>query len=498
MRATAAGLLASALIVVSAIGASAAEAPGQEGGIGLAATTITVTDSLARVEAEAFDGQGTHHNRFRETPDFVVFDRSVRVDDTDDRPRGAFGSAAQLATIAELDHTITMKSTGSGFARQYDRNLGDSLQPAGHGLAAFSATIEVVGGSAAWSLRGRLEAGDNSEQSFNCGQVELVAPDATPIRANPDCDQALDVTEFDIGGTLGPGTGSIQLTGLAEAMSNGESASRATFEYDLTLTVSACTIGGTPDADIIQGTANDDVICGGDGNDLITGLAGDDTIYAGPGDDEVLAGSGDDLVFGAEGVDRIDGSVDRDIVFGGPGEDVIFDRRGPNALLSGDGDDDLVCGSHQRDTMRGGDGRDVLLGLGGSDDLDGGSGNDDLLGDGNAGQAVLLGCDEPFGSPAPTSEDTLDGGPGNDVLLGGAGADLMNGNPGDDELGGGAGGDRLTGSTGRDVLRGEGGNDRMNACDSSRDTVVGGPGSADVAKRTSIDVVRSTETRLGC
>lgn len=112
----------------------------------------------------------------------------------------------------------------------------------------------------------------------------------------------------------------------------------------------ACTITGTPGADVLTGTRRSDVICG---------LGGDDVIKGRGAGDILRGGSGDDRLVGGDGVDIIDG------------------ERGDDRLTGGAGDDRLR-GADGADTIKGGKGRDVV------DALDGERGND--TGDGGGGR----------------------------------------------------------------------------------------------------------------
>jgi Ca2+-binding RTX toxin-like protein len=84
----------------------------------------------------------------------------------------------------------------------------------------------------------------------------------------------------------------------------------------------ACTIMGTPNADLLTGTAGADVICGRGGADVITAKGGNDVVRGGGGADTIYGDTGRDRLEGNRGNDNIyarDSQQDR--VFGGPGSD---------------------------------------------------------------------------------------------------------------------------------------------------------------------------------
>lgn len=123
---------------------------------------------------------------------------------------------------------------------------------------------------------------------------------------------------------------------------------------------------GTRRADTIVTGDGDDIIFAGKGDDDITTNGGDDVIFAGKGDDTVDAGDGDDVVFGGKGNDDIDGGAGNDVIFGGKGSDNIDGGEG----------DDVIFGGRGSDTINVGDGNDVVFA---------GSGNDTVTVDFNPG-----------------------------------------------------------------------------------------------------------------
>jgi uncharacterized repeat protein (TIGR01451 family) len=112
--------------------------------------------------------------------------------------------------------------------------------------------------------------------------------------------------------------------------------------------LAACTIMGTPLADILVGTAGNDVICGLDGNDRMTGLNGKDTLLGGNHNDRGNGGKGLDVVKGQSGKDRLRGAAKKDRLAGGGGKD----------RLAGGGGNDRLAGGPAKDRLNGGAGRD--------------------------------------------------------------------------------------------------------------------------------------------
>jgi Ca2+-binding RTX toxin-like protein len=86
----------------------------------------------------------------------------------------------------------------------------------------------------------------------------------------------------------------------------------------------ACTITGTPGADLLFGTHGRDVICGLGGNDVLDGNDNNDVLKGGPGRDILNGGNGNDALYGGTGNDKLQGDHARDAVYGGLGNDMIF------------------------------------------------------------------------------------------------------------------------------------------------------------------------------
>ena len=69
----------------------------------------------------------------------------------------------------------------------------------------------------------------------------------------------------------------------------------------------ACTITGTPGADVLVGTPGRDVICGGGGKDVLDGGGGNDVLKGGTGADILNGGNGNDALYGGLGSDKLQG-----------------------------------------------------------------------------------------------------------------------------------------------------------------------------------------------
>lgn len=182
--------------------------------------------------------------------------------------------------------------------------------------------------------------------------------------------------------------------------------------------------------DFLTGSSANDTLNGGDGNDFVQGEKGDDTMIGGAGNDILVWDDGD-------GSDRISGNTGTDLVgvtgsvVGGDqfvlnqlGTQAIFDRVNLGQIkltvdtveqfsVSGEEGNDSFDINNLNNTsvnlvsFSGGVGNDTLTG----DDT-----STRLVGNGDAGNDVLIGG---------SANDTLNGGVGSDTLTGGAGADAF-------------------------------------------------------------------------
>jgi uncharacterized repeat protein (TIGR01451 family) len=113
--------------------------------------------------------------------------------------------------------------------------------------------------------------------------------------------------------------------------------------------LAACTIMGTPLADILKGTAGNDVICGLDGNDKLTGLAGNDALIGGKDNDRGNGGKGRDVLKGQSGKDRLQGAAKSDRLSGGGSADRLAGGPGKDRINGGAGKD--RCGRGRGDKL---------------------------------------------------------------------------------------------------------------------------------------------------
>jgi Tol biopolymer transport system component len=126
-----------------------------------------------------------------------------------------------------------------------------------------------------------------------------------------------------------PGTYTVTLTVTDNDGATATASKTVTVQAPPPPPAGACTIRGTPRADVLRGTPGKDRICGLGGNDRIDGGGGDDVLLGGPGDDVLVGGPGHDTLRGGPGGDRIL-ARDRaaDLVDGGAGRDTAsIDRR---------------------------------------------------------------------------------------------------------------------------------------------------------------------------
>ncbi|MBD2196559.1 MULTISPECIES: calcium-binding protein [Calothrix] len=207
--------------------------------------------------------------------------------------------------------------------------------------------------------------------------------------------------------------------------------------------------------DLLTGSSANDTLNGGDGHDFVEGEKGNDTMIGGAGNDTLAwdDGDGSDRISGNHGIDTIEveGSVtlgDK-FVLGQQGNLAIFDRVNlvPFKLTVDTAEQFSVSGEGGNDSL------DVnnlsytgvnwvsFSGGYGNDTLDGSDTSTRLLGNGDAGNDLLIGG---------SAHDTLNGGDGDDKLYGKGGNDLLSGGNGNDYIVGGYGADTLYGGAGAD------------------------------------------------
>ncbi|MCB1366338.1 MAG: M10 family metallopeptidase C-terminal domain-containing protein [Rhodobacteraceae bacterium] len=267
--------------------------------------------------------------------------------------------------------------------------------------------------------------------------------------------------------------------------------------------ISANTITGSSEDDIIDGGGGNDTINGGDGDDILTGGAGTDTLNGDGGNDTITSdadggtyngGAGNDLMYSASGAEWMDGgsgtdtidhtAVDSDYTFNmatgltgfifesfenfenaimGDGDDIVTGTSGANVIRGGLGNDTIDDGAGG-DTIFGEGGDDLFLAgdsnFGDGDSWDGGTGTDTLsyqnrnwgssivTFDLSLGTATFNGFTETF-----TSIENFIGSGGNDIVTGSAGTNVISLRGGNDTLIHNAlGGDSYDGGSGIDTL----------------------------------------------
>ena len=186
-----------------------------------------------------------------------------------------------------------------------------------------------------------------------------------------------------------------------------------------------------------DGDAGNDFLIGSSVADTLNGGVGNDFIAGAKGNDRMLGAEGNDILAWADGdgSDRISGNVGNDtvgvqgslaqgdnFVLGQQGTQAIFDRvnlglfkltvdTSETFTVQGEGGNDWFDVNNLSNT-------DVDLvtfsGGAGNDTLNGSNTSTPLVGNGDAGNDVLIGG---------SASDTLSGGAGSDTLTGGAGAD---------------------------------------------------------------------------
>lgn len=198
--------------------------------------------------------------------------------------------------------------------------------------------------------------------------------------------------------------------------------------------------------DRIDALAGNDTVDGRGGNDTLIGGLGDDTLYGGVGNDLVVGAKGADRMIGGrgndtlawadgDGSDRMSGNAGTDtvavqgslaqgdsFVLGQQGTQAIFDRVNliPFKLTVDTAEQFAIQGVGGNDRFKVNDLANTTVnqvsfsGGAGNDILNGSDTNVRLVGNGDAGNDLLIGG---------SANDLLNGGVGSDTLIGDAGAD---------------------------------------------------------------------------
>ncbi|MBW4638494.1 MAG: hypothetical protein KME05_09705 [Gloeocapsa sp. UFS-A4-WI-NPMV-4B04] len=211
--------------------------------------------------------------------------------------------------------------------------------------------------------------------------------------------------------------------------------------------------------DFLTGSSANDTLNGGDGNDFVQGEKGNDRMIGGTGND-ILAwddGDGSDRISGNAGFDTVavEGSLAQ-------GDSFVLNQLGTQAIFNrvNLGQFQLTVDTAEQFTVEGEGGNDFFdvndlsntsvasvsfSGGAGNDTLNGSDTSTQLVGNGDAGNDLLIGS---------SVADTLIGGVGDDFIAGAKGNDRMIGEEGNDTLAwrDGDGSDRMSGNAGIDTV----------------------------------------------
>ncbi len=248
--------------------------------------------------------------------------------------------------------------------------------------------------------------------------------------------------------------------------------------------------------DFVYGQGDNDTLNGDAGDDAIEGNAGADTINGGAGQDDIVGGNavsgqsdGADTIHGNEHADVVladNGVITRALNGNGTWRTLGDQNGNQNAEFqvtvirsTSIQTTPEVAGAFGDDTVFGDAGADEIIGQQGNDTIQGNDGSDAIVGDlgritttlENGARATTSSANAPFLTSPIYVKGTLtrqvqlfsfvlgDGAAGNDVLLGGADSDSIHGGAGVDMINGNAGDDYLFGGDGDDVMWGGPGND---------------------------------------
>lgn len=211
--------------------------------------------------------------------------------------------------------------------------------------------------------------------------------------------------------------------------------------------------------DLLTGGSASDTLDGGAGNDLVQGEKGNDRMIGGIGNDTLAwdDGDGSDRISGNAGIDTVavEGSLLQgdNFVLGQQGTQAIFNRINLGQFqltvdtveqfsVSGEGGNDFFDVNNLSNTSVN---TVSFSGGAGNDTLNGSDTSTRLVGNGDAGNDLLIGS---------SVADTLNGGVGNDFVAGAKGNDRMIGGTGNDTLAwaDGDGSDRISGNAGIDTV----------------------------------------------
>jgi uncharacterized repeat protein (TIGR01451 family) len=231
-----------------------------------------------------------------------------------------------VAPGATLNYTVTVQNLGSGAATGV--LVTDVLPPIGATFVSASAS------------QGSCQAPTaNLILICNIGGLASGASATVQIAVRPSAAGTLGNTATTVATSVDPNPGNNVAATSTAVDPNAATPGRGGGGGGGGQGLAACTIMGTPLADILVGTAGNDVICGLDGNDRMTGLNGKDTLIGGKHNDRGNGGKGPDLLKGQSGKDRLRGAAKKDSLSGGGGKDRLAGGAGKDRVNGGAGKD---------------------------------------------------------------------------------------------------------------------------------------------------------------
>lgn len=246
------------------------------------------------------------------------------------------GGAALLNTTGQLGGALTVTSAGTGTT--------DALSISNKAInSTTTLNLNVFNNQS-------ITSAGYEAVTLNTGAVANGAAQTTAT-ITINADTAATPTSYTVTGTNALTTTSLvtNSTGLLTVNAAGMTAQAAGTN---TLTISGTT----------SGTAGTQNITGSNGDDAITIGNFVATISGGLGDDSIVGGSAANNISGGDGNDTLTGGAANDIISGGAGNDSITSGAGNDNLTGGEGNDTFVLASNltAADTIDGGAGTNTL------------------------------------------------------------------------------------------------------------------------------------------